>query len=206
MAKKIVGNYRHGGCGTSEYNIWVSMIQRCTNPKDQAYDRYGGRGIKVCDAWMSFETFLSDMGPRPNKRMSLERIDNDKGYEPGNVRWAAAAEQSKNTRRNVTLTFRGRTMILKDWAREVGLPNQTLWNRVVTLGWGAERALTTPMREMKRGDGRGEKVVYQGRAMALKDVALEAGVNYKALWQRVRGRGMTTEEALAKPFRKSPSR
>lgn len=84
------------------------------------------------------------MGKKPTPKHTLERKDNNKGYEPGNVIWALAEVQVRNTRRNVPLTFQGRTMILKDWAREIGIAYLTLWNRLFTLGWDIEKALTTP--------------------------------------------------------------
>jgi hypothetical protein len=123
------------------------MKQRCTDENCKYYYRYGGRGIKVCQEWMdSFQAFFDHVGPRPSKRHTIERVDNDKGYEPGNVIWALRHAQDRNQRTNIRLTFQGRTMILKDWAREFGLPNTTLWNRIFTLGWNVERALMTPKR------------------------------------------------------------
>lgn len=87
----------------STFRIWVSMLDRTTNPRNSSWERYGGRGIGVCDRWNpkrggNFENFLGDVGPRPSPRLSLDRIDNDRGYEPDNVRWATASQQRRNQR------------------------------------------------------------------------------------------------------------
>lgn len=134
----------HGARFTPEYQVWLAMRQRCTNPKHASYPNYGGRGVTVCARWDDFAAFLADVGPRPSPRHSIDRVDNARPYEPGNVRWSTRTEQTRNRRVTLTLTYRGRTQSIAAWAEETGLSYDTLRSRVNRYGWTAERALTTP--------------------------------------------------------------
>jgi hypothetical protein len=139
------GKHRHtaGRKHSAEYTTWGGMIKRCTNPKAKSYERYGGRGISVCQRWRdSFVDFYEDVGPKPSNEHSLERIDNNKNYEPENCRWATGSEQARNTRRNHTLTLSGVTRTLVEWSEITGLKSSTIRMRVSRYGWSVERALT----------------------------------------------------------------
>lgn len=133
--KAVAQFQRHGhnkvGRRTREYQAWASAIDRCHNPRATAYPGYGARGIHVCELWRhSFDAFLADMGPAPTQRHTLDRIDNTKGYEPGNCRWATAREQANNTRANRRLTWMGITATAAQWARALGVRGQSITNRI----------------------------------------------------------------------------
>ena len=135
---------RHG----SLYSMWRSMLKRCHEERDRNFANYGARGIMVCAKWREdFAAFRDDMGPRPSGT-TLDRIDNDKGYEPGNCRWATRAEQTRNTSRNVRLTLNGETMCLSDWALRAGMNRGTLRGRLRN-GWSLEAAITAPSKARK---------------------------------------------------------
>ncbi len=133
------------------YYSWNNMRTRCHNEKAPEYSRYGGRVIKVCERWSSFKNFLEDMGPKPSKKHSLDRIDNEGNYTPENCRWATVGEQSRNRRTNHMITFKGLTLCLKDWAAKTGMKHTTLSMRLTKYGWSVDKALTTPVRK-RRGN------------------------------------------------------
>src|SRR6185436_3246064 len=122
------GDARRGKV-SREWRTWAGIKNRCFNPKNPAYPNYGGRGIIVCKRWKdSFEEFLKDMGRCPPK-LTIERIDNDGNYEPGNCKWATRFEQGKNKRNNHKITYQGQTKILRHWAALKGISEDTLFTR-----------------------------------------------------------------------------
>jgi hypothetical protein len=146
LAKRFtVHGAARAGKRTRMYSIWLSMNSRCTNPRVHHWDRYGGRGITVCERWRrSFENFLADMGEPPDG-CTLDRIDNDGPYSPENCRWATQAEQRRNTSRARLLTYQDRTQPEVEWAEELGIGVGTLRSRI-NRGWTVERSLTQPVR------------------------------------------------------------
>jgi hypothetical protein len=127
---------KHGGV-KAEYRAWSRMLERCRNPNDRSFKWYGGRGIKVCEEWQGdggFERFMEHVGHRPSDRHSLDRIDNDGNYEPGNVRWATKKEQQRNRRTNNVLTIDGVTKCVAEWAEESPVPESTIRGRL-ERGW-----------------------------------------------------------------------
>lgn len=140
---------RHGkarrGEQTPEFKVWCQMHTRCRNPKNPQWRNYGGRGIRVCASWAEFTAFLSDMGERPSVRHSLDRIDQNGNYEPGNCRWATWGEQQRNRRNNNMITWRGETLCLTDWAKRLGISRTGLFNRLYRAGLSVEEAFTVPM-------------------------------------------------------------
>lgn len=130
----------HGLSETVEYTSWRAMNERCSNPNNSHYSKYGGRGVTVCERWRSFENFLTDMGLRPLNH-SLERKENDRNYEPSNCVWASPEQQSRNTSRSVKLTFNSETLCLKDWAKRLGITDGALTYRL--KHWSFEKAMTT---------------------------------------------------------------
>lgn len=137
----------HGMSGSKVYAIWESMRQRCSRPSSSYWHRYGGRGIKVCERWQSFENFYADMGEPPTEKHSLGRIDNDGDYEPNNVRWETLDQQNNNKVLNHKVTIDGVTKTLTQWAQENGLKPSTVMSRV-SYGWNDIDAVTIPS---KRG-------------------------------------------------------
>lgn len=140
---RVGGKKRRG----PEYAAYHDMLQRCTNSKAAAFERYGGRGIRVCERWQGpggFGRFVEDVGLRPRVGMSLDRIDNDGNYEPDNCRWASITRQNRNTRANRRITINGETMCVAAWAERMGVNRTTISNRL-RAGWPPEDAVCAPV-------------------------------------------------------------
>jgi hypothetical protein len=135
---------------SSEYHSWIAMVRRCYRPKHETFSYYGGRGITICDEWQnSFASFIEHLGLKPSPLHTLDRIDNSRGYEPGNVRWATKKEQMRNRRNNHRLTFNGETHSTVEWSEIVGIKPKTIKWRI-KAGWTIERALTQAIKEINR--------------------------------------------------------
>lgn len=150
----LVGRVTHGearrGANSVEFEAWSGMRKRCANPNKHDWERYGGRGITVCDRWLnSFQNFLDDMGRRPSKNHSIDRIDNSKGYSPENCRWATRIDQQRNRRSNRMLTHKGQTLCVVAWSEIVGNSSKTILNRL-NRGWTVAMALETPNKKTHR--------------------------------------------------------
>jgi hypothetical protein len=135
----------HGMFGTELYRRWADMKNRCLNSNVKAYKYYGGRGIKVCDAWLKFEAFMEWANSNGYQQgLSLERNNPDGNYEPGNCKWIPLGDQQKNKRSTRYITINGETKILQDWCNQLNIP-QSRVSRRIGLGWPVEKALLEPV-------------------------------------------------------------
>lgn len=158
VEKQKTHGHTQNGHTSLEYNSWDSMIQRCTNPNTREYGRYGGRGIFVCERWrVSFENFLTDVGPRSSSKHSLDRINNDGNYSCGhcqqcidrgwsaNCRWATRKDQQRNMSTTRFVTFGNETRPLIEWSEILDISLDILRYRLYKRGWSVENALTKPI-------------------------------------------------------------
>lgn len=134
---------KHGKRYSKAYTTWLNMRQRCSNPKNKTWSSYGGKGIRVCEQWNSFEGFYADMGdPPPGK--SLDRIDVNGDYSKDNCRWATRKQQARNKSDNRIIEFNGKAQTLVEWAEEIQIDYYSLHSRI-KRGWSIEDALTRPV-------------------------------------------------------------
>lgn len=131
----------HGSWQEPEYDAWINMKSRCLNPNRPDFASYGGRGIRIDPRWIeSFQAFRSDLGPRPTSGHSLERVDVNGNYEPGNVIWATKKTQARNTRASRRITANGQTKTVAEWAEELGVSAKTIYTRLAR-GWSEEESV-----------------------------------------------------------------
>ena len=145
VAAKTKHGHSSGGHVSVELHTWMQMRSRCTNPSNKGYPRYGGRGIKVCERWDDFQNFIDDMGHRPSPGHSIERVNNDGHYEPGNCKWATKYEQCRNRSNNIFIEYDGIKMCVRDASDLCGIKRETLYFRIKS-GWSEDRLFTPTAR------------------------------------------------------------
>ncbi len=187
----------HGMSKLCTYRVWADMKKRCSNENCPSYERYGKRGIFVCERWKNFENFIADMGERPDG-LTLERIDNNGPYSPENCRWATPKEQAGNKRNNVYLELHGKKQLLEAWADELGV-NPCMLRRRQLSGWSDERAITTPSRIQGRISGP-VFLELNGEKRSAVEWACILGISYKTIMYRHKA-GWSDEKILTREIR-----
>ena len=183
-----LGLRTHGMSETRVYSIWQGMIQRCTNPKNEAFVNYGARGISVCDSWMRFENFLADMGEPPDGH-SIERRDNNAGYDAGNCYWLPLEKQPQNRRGNLYVELNGETVCVAEAARRLGVKSSTIRAR---LKRGVrKRDITAPI-------GREIMLTCRGETLSMKQWSERLGIARSTISVRHK-KGWSVERILEAP-------
>ena len=193
--KESGGNTKHRRCDNPMYFRWQKMKQRCNNPNNPKYHRYGGRGIKFSKEWEVFETFYADMGDPPGENWSIDRIDNDKGYSKENCRWATATMQANNSSKTVKVDIDGELRPLAVVARERGVKWATVYHRLHRKTWD-NPDLFAAVEESDRGKVNGRLIEFGGKSMTIKQWADEIGIPLGTLCARLK-KNMPLEKALA---------
>lgn len=191
-----------------EFKNWQAMVSRCVNEKNPRYEDYGGRGIAVCDRWLkSFDAFYEDMGPKPTPDHTIDRKDNDAGYDPENCRWATRSEQQRNKRTTKLYEHDGRLQCATAWAEEFG--KTVKWMRsCLARGMTVAEALVTP-KKLPRGPQAGkpaERIIeWNGESKTMAEWAEEFGIPIKIFNDRLRS-GFSMEKIRDKPLRADAKR
>ena len=188
----------HGMTGTVLHKRWLNMKSRCNNPNNKRYERYGGRGIKVCKEWendfMAFYNWAISNGFEES--LSIDRIDNNKGYSPDNCRWATPRQQANNTRRNIIVERDGEKVTLSDLCRNLGLNYRLVLSRIES-GMTVEMAIS---KDFKKRIPERDKYYKE-----LEEKAQNAGIKYHTVYSRIFVYGWSEEKALTTPVHHSRS-
>lgn len=191
--------WKHGMARTPTYNSWYSMVRRCSVPEQSQYERYGGRGISVCERWLDFKNFYEDMGERPINT-TIDRVNNDGNYEPTNCRWATLIEQHSNTSLTVLHDLGEESKTLPEWCRIHGKKLEGVRKRI-SLGWSLEEALSRPINVHEKFKIR--RFDLNGEMLTIPEIASRSGIHKSAVAKRLSS-GMTAAQAIAKPYKKTP--
>jgi len=193
---------------TRLYSIWANMLQRTGNPNNPSFKFYGAKGIVVCEKWKKFEGFISDMYDFYKPELTLDRINNNKGYSKDNCRWATWEQQYINKKKSKSFTFNGETKTLHEWAKSLGIPRGALYSRIYEYGWKIEEALSTPSlnfgKRRKEKIARGEqignsKLTVQkvldirkmGKNTSFYEIAKKFNISYGHVWCLVKRKSWT---------------
>ncbi len=191
--KKNFTTLTHGKSNSKLYYIWAGMKQRCLNKNDVNYHNYGGRGITVCDDWLSFEPFYEWAIKNGYKEgLTLERIDVNGNYEPSNCTWIPKGKQTLNTRANIQITYKGETKTLGEWAHELKLNYDLVYFRIKKLNWSVESAFETPV-----WNSYAKMITYNGKTQSVAKWARELGVTYQSLYKAL-SRGSSLKKYIEK--------
>lgn len=142
-------NYKHGMEKSRLYHIWQGVKRRCLNSNEIGYKDYGAKGITICDEWKNNSSIFIEwaLNNGYNDSLTIDRIDNTKGYNPENCRWSTPAQQARNTKTNHLITYNNKTYCIAEWAEILGFSYNTLYNRINKYKWTIEKAFTTPQRK-----------------------------------------------------------
>lgn len=188
----------HGMSNSKIYDVWIDMKKRCYDPQRDDYKNYGGRGVEICNEWKnSFTTFYNwALTSGYDDALTIERIDVNGNYEPSNCTWATRKEQANNKRNNHFLTFDGKTQTVAQWSNELGINENTIFNRI-NRGLTDEEVLT-----ITKGCGSKRGKTYQGKTMTLRQWSEYTGIPYRILCRRVWEQHWDLEKALTTPVKK----
>lgn len=184
--------------GSRLKNIYKLLLRRCDNPDHKYYERYGGRGIDICEDWKqsykNFETWAMSHGYKEN--LTLDRIDNSGGYNSENCKWSTKKEQANNRSTNRLITYNGTTKTLKTWSEEYGILPETIYRRL-NNGWNIDRALTTKPLQSKND----KLIEYDGKKKTLWEWSKDVDIEYRTLKRRIKDLHWPFEKALKTPIK-----